>query len=134
MASFIVKTARLKILGDSSILQNVYVWITHLDPLQFTEPRASSMSYYCGLPMVQYSRAIQEKKKKKSRGYSSFTVVYCATLHSIEFLWTLSGIVRKRFAPHCFLMRHAVSAAQLAKLHIWYITYISVHRKIKKTQ
>ena len=59
-----MKTARLKILGDSSILQNVYVWITHLDPLQFTEPRASSMSYYCGLPMVQYSRAIQEKKKK----------------------------------------------------------------------
>ena len=72
------------------------------------------------------------KKEKKSRGYSSFTVVYCATLHSIEFLWTLSGIVRKRFAPHCFLMRHAVSAAQLAKLHIWYITYISVHRKSKK--
>ena len=29
-------------------------------------------------------------------------------------------------------MRHAVSAAQLAKLHIWYITYIYVHSKIKK--
>ena len=41
--------------------KNVYALDIQLDRLQFTEPRASCISCYFGLLMVQYSCTIQKK-------------------------------------------------------------------------
>ena len=99
--------------------QKYQKWIIHRKPRFWLTHRCST--------------AVRSKKKRKiSRGYSSFTVMYCVILQSIENSLILSGIVRTRFAPHSFLVQHAVSVAQLAKLYILYITYISVHRNSQK--
>ena len=68
--------------------KNVYALDIQLDRLQFTEPRASCISCYFGLLMVQYvySCTIHNFFFKKSRGYGSFTVLYCVILYSIEIL------------------------------------------------
>ena len=42
--------------------KNVYALDIQLDRLQFTEPRASCISCYFGLLMVQYSCTIQKNK------------------------------------------------------------------------
>ena len=59
--------------------KNVYALDIQLDRLQFTEPRASCMSCYFGLLMVQYSCTIQ-KKKKVPRLWFSYSTVLCNTL------------------------------------------------------
>ena len=59
-----VKTARWETLGPNFIRKNVYALDIQLDRLQFTEPRASCISCYFGLLMVQYSCTIHKKNQK----------------------------------------------------------------------
>ena len=55
--------------------KNVYALDIQLDRLQFTEPRASCISCYFGLLMVQYSCTIPKKNKKNPEAMVHFQ--YC---------------------------------------------------------